>query len=65
MIDAVISELFSCKMMKTWDNQKWHDHLNNNWMKERFDTVSTRGGLQFLYLRLLENKVQFQRVVKL
>lgn len=43
--------------MKTWDNQKWHDHLNSNWMKERFETVSTRGGLQCLYVRLLENKV--------
>ncbi|XP_065224595.1 probable E3 ubiquitin-protein ligase HERC1 isoform X2 [Planococcus citri] len=43
-------------MMKTWDNQKWLDHLNSNWIKERFDTVSTRSGLNFLYRRLEENK---------
>ncbi len=52
-------------MMKTCDNQKWHDHLNSNWMKEKFDTVSTRGGLHFLYLRLLENKVKIMTSLKI
>lgn len=45
-------------MKRTWDNQKWQDYLNSTWMKEEFNAVSTRNGLQLLYSRLLENKVK-------